>query len=167
MDEASELLGRANNFTRLCEAIGFVVIDWALIEQQIDNWVNVSFNNCGGNSVRGYENVPHSLKRKITFLKQSFKTLPLLAPYASEGRNLLTRISTLSPKRHELVHGAIISLDSAGGVFKYRMVGYRLQQHTLREFEFNIRDAPTLEKTLSALLTEAISFSQKLANAFL
>ena len=40
-----------NNFTRLCEAIGLLVINWALIEQQIDNWVNVSFNNCGSNAI--------------------------------------------------------------------------------------------------------------------
>jgi hypothetical protein len=85
-----------DNFSRLCQAVGFLVIDWALIEQQIDNWVNVSFNNCGGNSIHGHETIPHALKRKIDFLKKSFKTLPLLAPFASEGLNLLTRISTLS-----------------------------------------------------------------------
>jgi len=66
-----------------------------------------------------------------------------------------------------LVHGAITSLDASRGSFKYRLVGYRLQQHTLREFEFDIHDFPTLEKSLSALLTEGILFSQKLANAFL
>jgi hypothetical protein len=156
-----------DNFTQLCQAVGFLVIEWALIEQQIDNWVNVSFNNCGGNLVHGHQSVPHSLKRKTDFLKRSFKTLPLLAPFASEGLNLLTRISALSPKRHELVHGAITSLDSSGGSFAYRLVGYRLQRHTLKEFKFNIREFPTLEKSLSALLTEGISFSQKLASAFL
>jgi hypothetical protein len=35
-------------FADLCQCIGFVVVHWSLTEQQLDNWVNVCFNNCGG-----------------------------------------------------------------------------------------------------------------------
>jgi hypothetical protein len=44
-----------HDFLGLCQAIGYVVVHWALIEQQVDNWVNVSFINCGGSSLRGQE----------------------------------------------------------------------------------------------------------------
>jgi hypothetical protein len=35
-------------FFDLCKAIGYLVLHWAIIEQNGDNWVNVAFNDCGG-----------------------------------------------------------------------------------------------------------------------
>jgi hypothetical protein len=55
-----------HDFLGLCQAIGYVVVHWALIEQQVDNWVNVSFINCGGSSLR---------RKKEIFLVLSAKKL--------------------------------------------------------------------------------------------
>ena len=49
----------------LCQCIGYVVVHWSLIENQLDNCVNVTFHNCGGSQFRKGTGVPRSLKQKL------------------------------------------------------------------------------------------------------
>jgi hypothetical protein len=76
-DDADENSGY---FLDLCQCIGFVVLHWSLIEQQLDNWVNVCFINCGGKQFQQKGGVPRSLTSKTDFLKRCFNRLPVLAP---------------------------------------------------------------------------------------
>jgi hypothetical protein len=86
----------ADDFRALCMAIGFVVVNWSVIEQQVDNWVNVTFINCGGNALRKNGDIPRSFKMKADYLKKCFKNLDVLKPFAIEGLNLLGRVSNIS-----------------------------------------------------------------------
>ena len=157
----------ADEFRALCMAIGFVVVNWAVIEQQIDNLVNVAFINCGGKALRKSGDIPRSLKQKTDFLQDCFKKLLPLQPFADEGRDLLGRVNSLSTKRHDLVHGAVMSLTPVNGSFQFRVVGYERENHTATEFTFHPDEFDTLGGLLGDLLTELIAFSQKLAKKFL
>jgi|HubBroStandDraft_6_1064221.scaffolds.fasta_scaffold1000124_1 hypothetical protein len=156
-----------HDFLGLCQAIGYVVVHWALIEQQLDNWVNVSFINCGGAPLRKQKDIPRSLNQKIKFLKICFRTLAALEPFRSDGTDLVNLISTLAPKRNNLIHGAITSIHPVNGAFEFRKIGYDKQTHTLASFEFTLAEFSTLEESLSNLLTESLAFSVKLGTAFL
>jgi|SRR5260370_32779760 hypothetical protein len=156
-------------FADLCECIGFVVVHWSLTEQQLDNWVNVCFNNCGGKEFQRGSGVPRSLKPKLAFVKRCLKVLPLLAPFREEGISILFRISSASIKRHDLIHGAITELrpDQISGAFRFRRIGYDGDLHTLSEFDVTPNDFREFAPILTDLVTDSIAFSQKLGDKFL
>src|SRR6266478_669089 len=106
-------------FADLCQVIGFVVIYWSLVEQQLDNWVNVCFNNCDGSEFQNGRGVPRSLKPKLAFLNKCLKTLPALSDFRDDGVDLVSRVSSASARRHDLIHGAITELrpDPETGAF--------------------------------------------------
>jgi hypothetical protein len=166
MDSKEDEQGH-DDFRALCVAVGFVVLNWAIIEQQIDNWVNIAFINCGGRSLRGVDGIPRSFRRKAKFLKDSFRKLPSLSPFAAEGLALLARASVWADERNNLVHGGITSLEPQNGAFQFRKIGYLKGNHTVSTFMFTPSDFSTLETALEELLTEQLAFSQKLADTFL
>jgi hypothetical protein len=141
-------------FIGLCQAIGYVVIHWAHIERQVDNWINFTFHNCGGKSLKS--DIPKSLKGKVSFLKACFSKLAPLKDIGPHGISIIERVSRLSDQRHKLVHGAITSLVPANGsfVFQRMRIGYEKSDHT-----FSLGDFPSLEADLSNLVTDAVSFS--------
>jgi hypothetical protein len=156
-------------FADLCQCIGFVVVHWSLTEQQLDNWVNVCFNNCGGSKFQNGSGVPRSLKPKLAFLRMCLKTLPALAEFRTEGVALLSRVSLASKRRHDLIHGAITELrpDPATGAFRFRRIGYDGNLHTLSEFTITPDDFRAFAPVLTDLVTDTIAFSQRLGDRFL
>lgn len=156
-------------FADLCECIGFVVVHWSLTERQLDNWVNVCFNNCGGKKFQNGHGIPKALNRKITFLKRCLRRLSILEAFRDEGIDLLNRISESSEKRHNLIHGAISELrpDPTTGAFRFRIIGYQGDIHTTREFDITPDHFREFAPILTDLLTDSIAFSRKLGDRFL
>jgi hypothetical protein len=156
-------------FADLCQCIGFVVVHWSLTEQQLDNWVNVCFNNCGGSKFQNGRGVPRSLKPKLGFLRKCLKTLPVLAEFRDEGVCLLSRVSSASERRHGLIHSAITELrpDPATGAFRFRRIGYDGDLHTISEFTITPNDFRAFAPILTDLVTHSIAFSQRLGDKFL
>lgn len=68
-DDHGEFLG-------LCQAIGYVVVHWSIIEQQLDQWVSVAFDECGGKNRRRDEDIPTGFKQKRTFFNGCFAEHP-------------------------------------------------------------------------------------------
>ncbi len=157
------------HFANLCQCIGFVVLHWALIEQQLDSWVNVCSNKCGGNHFLQGKGVPQAMKRKITFLRRCLHGLPDLAPFREECAELLSRVLSAAEKRHDLIHGAITELrpNPITGGFSFRRIGYAGDDHTFTEFAVTANDFQAFGPILTDLVTDTIAFSQRLADKFL
>ena len=98
-----------DEFRALCTAVGFIVLNWGMAEQQLDILVNISFRHCGGEALRPRKGIPRHYSEKVEFLKACFKKLPALEPFASEGRSLVERVSARAPKRNDLVHSSLAS----------------------------------------------------------
>jgi hypothetical protein len=156
-------------FADLCQCIGFVVVHWSLTEQQLDNWVNVCANNCGGKPYLDGKGVPQALKRKATFLKRCMREFPELVEFREECVALIGRVLSASKRRHDLIHGAIAELrpDLVTGAFKFRRIGYDGDNHTITEFTVTPNDFQAFAPVLTDLVTDAIAFSQKLGDRFL
>lgn len=156
-------------FRDLCQCIGFVVVHWSLTEQQLDNWINVCANNCGGRPYLNGKGVPQGLKRKITFIKRCLRALPELAEFRTECAALLSRVLSALNRRHDLIHGAITELrpDPVTGAFKFRRIGYAGDDHTFTEFTITPSDFQEFAPVLEGLVTDAIAFSRKLGDRFL
>lgn len=158
-----------DQFRALCMAVGFVVLNWAVIEQQIDNIVSVAFKNCGGKALRKNGDIPRSLSQKLDFLRTCFVKLGRLKDFRGEGLALVGRTGTLGDQRNSLVHAAITSLKpSATGGFSFRKLGYEKEDHVLHpEFTFDPSGFDKLSESLGDHLTALIRFAEKLAGRFL
>ena len=154
-------------FRALCMAVGFVVVHWAINEQQIDNWVNVAFRKCGGDALRKTGDIPTSFRVKIDFLKTCFKTLPQLAPFASEGQALLTRASAMAVERNNLMHASLVNMIPGEEGFQFRKVAYLKDNHAVSYFTFDPIAFQNLETAIGVLLTDQLAMSQRLAERFL
>lgn len=157
-----------DQFRALCAAIGFVVLNWSVIEQQIDNIVFVAFKKAGGKAIRKNGDIPVSLKQKLDFLKVSFTRLGRLKDFREEGLTLIGNTRTLSDQRHDLVHAAITSTKPAEtGGFTFRKIGYGKEDlYVHPAFTFDPSDFDKLGGLLGDHLTALIQFSQKLRDAF-
>ena len=150
----------------LCQCIGYVVVNWSLVENQLDNCVNVAFNNCGGSVFQKGSGVPRSLKPKIAFLRRCFRRLTELAEFRDDGLALLTRVSGASKRRHELMRGSLVELrpEPITGAFKFRQIGYDGDIHTLREFTLTPSDFRELGSIPPDLVGDATAFAQRLGD---
>jgi hypothetical protein len=156
-----------DEFRALCTAVGFIVLNWGMAEQQLDIWVNIAFRYCGGEALRPRKGIPRTFKEKAEFLNDCFKKLPALAPLASEGRSLVERVSARASKRNDLVHGSLASFTpEKNGAFRFNKVGYEKDGHTVSTFMFSPKNFSRLETVLGDLLTEQTAFGQKLADRF-
>lgn len=155
-----------DDFRSLCTAVGFVVLNWGMIDQQLDILVNIVFRHCGGNRLRKDGDIPHSMKQKTTFLKQGFRSLPTLRPFAVEGRALMKRIEKRSRDRHDLAHGSLKQMAHVDGTYEFHIVEYHRDGHSIRSFKFGPDDFSTYLKVHGDLQTELIQFSLRLGKQF-
>jgi hypothetical protein len=155
-----------NEFRSLCMAIGFIVLNWSIVEQQIDIWVNVAFIDGGGDIFRKNKDIPRSLRQKLVFLRDCFKRLPAFSTFATEGLLLVRNITDLSGERHRLVHGALARPEPENGAYHFDIVEYHLDGHSTVQFKFDPPAFSRLETALGELVTAQIAFCEKLTTAF-
>lgn len=152
-----------HEFVQLATAIGFVVIHWSQIERQIDNWVMVVFNHCGGEKL-GKKPIKFTDKRK--YLIRCLQNLPLLAPFKEEGIRLLDDAFNISLKRNSFIHGTLNDTEAINGVFQFQRLVHSEKSHQVENFSYALAEWPALEQSISTLLRESGLLSAKLAEAF-
>lgn len=123
-----------DDYRALCQAIGFVVINWALAEQSLDGWVAIAYHDHGGKDL--WKSIPKPLSVKVQFLTQCFNELPSLASLKSDALGLLPRVTTLADRRNDLVHGAITSMTAVDGIYAFTKLDFEKQaiRATLLDF---------------------------------
>jgi hypothetical protein len=137
-----------DDFNSLCLTIGFVVVNWALAEQSLDFTVETIYSKCAGNSME--KELPRSFQKKVKFLRKAFRTSVALQTYADDGNRLLDRMEALATRRHDLVHGVVVSIESVNGTFPIDKLDYKSQQHVMRRLDFDT-------KAIDGLFTELLS----------
>ena len=151
-------------FRELAEAVGYTTILWSQIERQLDNWVLIAYNRCGGKSIS--DEIPRAYAKKHVFLKKAFKLLPALAPFSGECLELLGRINALSELRHILTHGTLESLVPENGVFTFRRMLYGARAHQVQIATLDLRDWPPIFTDLRALMSQTSAVSSRLLQSF-
>ena len=139
----------------LCMGIGFVVINWALIERQLDNWVVLIFHDCGGDTIR--KDIPRMTKAKIAFLRRAFRKLEPLQPFKPEALEILRKASEISQKRNDFVHGVVEKVTPKMVEFSRLKHGDR--HHQVTRGRFNAKHYPALSESLLGLSRNATEFS--------
>jgi hypothetical protein len=154
-------------FLQLCQAVGYIILNWALIERQIDNWVSVVFKQCHGNTLRKNKDIPRSFIQKKKFLTECLNKLPILVALRENGLELLGKAFMISEQRNDLVHGTIESIYPKNGVFHFHIVKAEETYHTVREFDFDLNSFPKIEQSLADVVKDMLLMSHHLSNTFL
>lgn len=153
-------------FESLCTLIGFVVVNWALAEQSLDHLVETIYAQCGGEC--GGESfdkeIPRSFDRKVKFLRKAFRKSAPLQVFAEDGNKLLNRMVPLSKKRHDLVHGVVVSIEAVNGTFPIDKLDYVGQKNIMRRIEFNPQSIDALIGELLELGGDMARFGTALAD---
>src|ERR1700730_11205991 len=97
-----------DQFRAFCTVIGFVEVNWAFFESQMDRWVQIAFVKLKFR-FNGKE-APAGFGRKSTYLRQAFK-LPALSKYKETAIDLLDKADVLSETRHDLTHAVITGVE--------------------------------------------------------
>jgi hypothetical protein len=153
-----------DQFRSFCSAIGFVEVNWAFFESQMDRWVQVAFVTLKFR-FNGKE-APTSFNRKSTYLRQAFARLPALSKHKRTAIEMLDKADQLSVTRHDLTHAVITAVEPVD-FFKFEMVNRRLQRsgmHTVKDITFDIRGFPQLAKELVDLGAKSVRLTSDLAN---
>jgi hypothetical protein len=159
------MLLRANDLQAFCTAIGWIEINWAMVEQQFDRWMQVIFHRLGGNALE--KRVPRNFSEKVRFLRRAFTDITLLAPFRDKGLSIIKRTDEYSNMRHNLMHAVVAHVEPIGG--KFTMTSLRLDaqaRQTVTDFVFDVNQFPTVSADFQRLGTEAIELSLDLIERF-
>jgi hypothetical protein len=85
------------------DALGRFTAIWAYVEMGADSTGTIIFHHYGGKTIR--PNIPYSLDKKIEYLREAFRTLPPLGPFATEGIKAVEKFASLRTDRHDFIHG--------------------------------------------------------------
>lgn len=126
-----------DDYHALCMAVGFVVVNWAIAEHSLDGWVAITYHDHGGKDLA--KRIPKALSAKVEFLTECFQKAESLAAYKDEALSILARVTDLSEKRHDLVHGAITSVSADNGVFFLTRLDFERHAISVRQVDFDLR----------------------------
>lgn len=146
----------------LFRCVGSVVIHWGLAEQSLDVAINMIFNGYNGKSKSEEGILPRQLKRKLRFVRLCLNQLPHLAEFKDEGIALCEKFANLKERRHDLIHGAINDMHQDDGAYGFIKIDSSGEIQVMKEFDFNLRDFPKLERELEGLVNDAIRFGTRL-----
>jgi hypothetical protein len=96
----SEAKLRKINRTGAIKALGYVTLNWAMIEVALD-WCNVII----APKLPKREPFPINLTRKLVMFRRGHNQLPELASLQKDGAALADLIALAATLRHDLVHG--------------------------------------------------------------
>ena len=95
----------------LSSSIGFLILNWAMIEACLDFNTAIIFHAAGGKHID--REIPMALKSKLKFLRRCFSQIDMLHPFADEAIGYLSRVQDLSQTRHAVVHGFASKYDGS------------------------------------------------------
>ena len=167
-DRLSHML-RDDEFLHFCAAIGWVEVNWSLMEAQLDRWCQVMFITLKWRGTDGKEKeMPRQYSRKVRFLRGGFTKISAMKKHGLDGISILDKADALAETRHDLTHGVITSIESKDG--KYLLENRKMQRdgrHTVKNVVFDVRGFPVLANKLADLGTQAIRLSDRLQTEFL
>jgi len=152
------------DFDALCRAVGFTVLTWAHIEQLLDMSIAVVFQNCGGNEINAQ--IPRNLKSKLVFMRKSLRNLNLLSPFQEQGLDLMSQVSNMKRRRHDLVHGVVTSTSASDGIFEFRRLNAKDTMHHIENSGIDLKKFPDFAKDLVDLGASMAQFCQALVQEF-
>lgn len=144
----------------LYSAVGMIVTNWSFVENALDHWTAIVFDDFGGSRIE--PEMPRMFGRKVKFLSKCFKRIDALSPFKDDALKVIQRASELSDMRHYIVHGVLSGFDAEDKeafVFRKIDVSQDKKQHVLGEMRL-----PGTHLAIGATeLLHMASFAQKVS----
>jgi hypothetical protein len=125
-------------------AIGRLTISWAHLELGIDISVMMIHHFLNGQTIT--REAPRSLQPKLKYLRKAARELPQFSLYQTYIGDLATAIEAASEKRHDIIHGFIVSHEVASGEAK--MIRLLRTRYTLEQKTIEVDTNQVLEATI-------------------
>lgn len=153
----------SDDMKTFCMEIGLVAQWWAMTEQAFDTWVAMIYHRLGGRTEVD-PNIYQNFKRKVRFLKKSFRQLETLKGFSDDATPLLNKALTLCGKRNDLIHGILTELKPIDGKWHMVVIDYdtpkdQIHWHKLRHFTVSHSDFRDYEKALGPLAEDVAAFA--------
>ncbi|MDO8207751.1 MAG: hypothetical protein Q7T38_08030 [Gallionella sp.] len=141
----------------LLVAVGFVTVNWALMERQMDNIINLSFVSFGG--VSGHNKKPSVFVEKVKYLMGAFDQNNELSQHKTNAIRLIDRAKDFSELRHAFTHGALESLD--GSVLTINKLKTK-SEYCVDLIKIDLIDFPVHVEEIGGLVTEWTHLSKSI-----
>jgi hypothetical protein len=106
--------------------------------------VNVLFRDYGGNVLPKRTRLPKQLSDKLSFVKECALAIPSLAVFRDDLESLVSNFESLSQKRHDLVHGALVDTKDINGVYAFMRLETHPDIHKIKQSLYDLREFPAL-----------------------
>lgn len=136
-------------------AVGTLTLNWAAVETALDYIVTVVFHRYSRPEAE--PEIPRSLDKKLTFLKDAIKADPRLDNMAPQLQALITRVHNLKERRHEIVHGPSLGPGEGDATTLIR-VTYGRTRHTLGERKVTTAGITTIANAVHQLADDLVRF---------
>ena len=154
----------ADDIKPLYLAIGCVIIQWSYIEAALDFAASTIYVDCGGKTLR--KTMPKFLKDKTRFIVKAVNELPQLAPYKSKAENITGRVMNIKDYRENFAHSVPTKTTHVNGVYSFARLSALEHNHSLKVWDFDVRNFPKMSEALEGLAIDAQSFAKSLEVAF-
>lgn len=135
-------------------ALGKIVYVWSNIESSLDFYIALIFFYFDRKNIAEKNEVPRSLKMKIKFLKKSFRNIPQLSSLTDYALVIIEQISSLSKKRHSVIHGVLCGMNPDAYKFSKLDISKEFCNISLDNITYTINDLRQLGNEMMGLLIE-------------
>ena len=133
-------------------AVGFIVVQWGQAEQGLDLIVSTLSHAYPGKKAK---RLPVMLETKIAFVRKTIPGTPELAHAVGDFEALLKEFEALAPLRHDLVHGAITSIEPTSRGFIFLKLDSDKEFNSTRLVLLSNSEFPSFRRRLLRLGKEA------------
>ena len=147
-----------SNEETLFKAVGFVVVQFGCAEQVLDMLTTIIFSK----AKKQPKKQPELLTAKTQFIRDNIDCHPILQQLSTEIDALLIRFEKTGEKRNDIVHGAITSMSSINGAFKFAKLDIvKGDVPTLRSVHLDDAEFSYFRTELLSLGADAIALVKK------
>lgn len=145
---------REEDILAVCLAVGFITVNWALVEHQLDN--------CVALVMKHFEDVhrkkiPRQYAVKAEFLRTAFSAISQLKNFKAPMHALLDRTDSAADKRHVFIHGTI---DKFQGVnLSMSKLGYDAGLLAKAKSTFDLSESGDVIPEFVTLSTDWLNFA--------
>ena len=148
------------DFDSFCQMVGFIILNWAIVDQQLDALTDKVFNKFSW--ARKPTQLPKGVKRRTRFFKEAFADIPQLNKFADDFLDVVERCKAVSEKRDLLVHGVIRDQKHNKGAWTFNKLDHAGVVYTLRLEKIDSNFLQSLVDDVVSLGTEANEMHRRL-----
>ncbi|MGO9620965.1 MAG: hypothetical protein ACLPT6_06140 [Desulfobaccales bacterium] len=145
-------------------ALGRVVARWSYVEHFIDLCVAVIYQNYDCKHIAHKQQIPTSMKPKLTFLKNALNE-PSLMPFRNDGLALISRVYPLKEIRDKMVHSVFSEINLKS--YEFIKFNYTKEMHNPYKLLFTLSDYLEVERKLTQLAVDLTFYCDRLVNPLL